>query len=220
VNLPSPEKIFFISDTHFGHAGIINLCGRPFRSVEEMDDQLIEMWNETIPEGALVFHLGDVSFRGKSATYGILGQLKGRIVLIRGNHDRQINSNTDSRFEEIHDYFELNLESRKIVLCHFPFESWNNMHHGSWHLHGHSHGNMRAFGKRLDVGVDSLRYYSPVSYYVIRDILDNRPVEARDHHYERAVHTVRPQEMDLPKGEEGSRPAGLLRLPAMQDTAD
>ncbi len=33
---------FFIADTHFGYSSIINLCNRPFESVEEMDKFMIE----------------------------------------------------------------------------------------------------------------------------------------------------------------------------------
>lgn len=40
-----PEHTFFTSDTHFGHANIINLCKRPFRDVNHMNDMLVENWN-------------------------------------------------------------------------------------------------------------------------------------------------------------------------------
>jgi calcineurin-like phosphoesterase family protein len=84
-------------------------------------------------------------------------------------------------FSEIHDYLELNIESRKIVLSHYPFASWNQMHYGSWMLHGHSHGNMPWFGKRVDVGVDCWMG-APVSYHMVKAHMDARGIQSQDHH--------------------------------------
>ena len=46
----SGENLFFTSDTHFFHEGIIKFCNRPFESVEEMNETLIRNWNETVPK--------------------------------------------------------------------------------------------------------------------------------------------------------------------------
>ena len=55
----NPNKVWFTSDTHFNHIGIIKFCDRPFSSVEEMNQALIDNWNSTIPSDGIVFHLGD-----------------------------------------------------------------------------------------------------------------------------------------------------------------
>lgn len=60
----SGENLFFTSDTHFFHEGIIKFCTRPFESVEEMNETLIRNWNETVPKDGTVFHLGDFAFGG------------------------------------------------------------------------------------------------------------------------------------------------------------
>lgn len=61
---------FFISDTHFSHARILEFesdDGRPvrsgFSSVEEMDEAMIERWNSVVGPKDKVYHLGDVAIR-------------------------------------------------------------------------------------------------------------------------------------------------------------
>ena len=51
--------IFFTSDTHFNHKAIISYCSRPFESVEEMNDRLIDNWNQVVKPSDTVYHLGD-----------------------------------------------------------------------------------------------------------------------------------------------------------------
>ena len=53
------SKTFFIADTHFNHEQIINICKRPFKSVEEMNNSLIERWNDTVRDCDRVWVLGD-----------------------------------------------------------------------------------------------------------------------------------------------------------------
>ena len=48
------RKVFFTSDTHFGHENVIRFDGRPFASVEEMDAELIRRWNAKVGKGDLV----------------------------------------------------------------------------------------------------------------------------------------------------------------------
>lgn len=79
-------KVLFTADQHFGHKNIIKYCDRPFKSVEEMDEELIRRWNEVVDEGDLVYVLGDLCFK-KSHWQKIEPRLNGQIVLIRGNHD-------------------------------------------------------------------------------------------------------------------------------------
>ena len=54
----------------------------------------------------------------------------------------------------MHHYVELELEGAQLVLCHYPFRSWNRMARGAINLHGHSHGRLNRIPRQLDVGVD------------------------------------------------------------------
>lgn len=188
----NPEKVFFsdntyfTSDTHFGHRGVIEYSKRPFADREEMDRVMIERWNDTVRSDSTIFHLGDVSLRKITATVGILQQLKGNINLIAGNHDSGLLKKQEFKdfFVETRELAEIQIGDDRIVLCHFPLESWHQMHRGAWHLHGHSHGSMKSFGRRLDVGVDT-HDFRPYSFQEVKSIMDARAIESRDHHHPR-----------------------------------
>lgn len=82
----SPDSTFFTSDTHFGHENIIKFCKRPYQSVEEMNEALIENWNKVIGKNDTVFHLGDFALGGSTVWNNTLDRLNGKIYLIFGNH--------------------------------------------------------------------------------------------------------------------------------------
>lgn len=172
--------MWFTSDTHFGHANVIKYSNRPFDDVEEMNESLIKTWNDRVSEKDIIYHLGDFSFLGEKETMNILRRLNGHKHLILGNHD-------DSRwdwkyFESVNYYKEVKHDKKKIILMHYPIESWNGAHRGSWHLHGHCHGNLdNGLNTRIDVGVDCFRY-APVSFEEISKLMEKRAFIAVDHH--------------------------------------
>lgn len=78
--------IYFISDTHFGHANIVKMCERPYPDVEAMNEALIAAWNERVHGDDTIYIIGDMFFRC-SDPESILKRLKGKKWLIVGNHD-------------------------------------------------------------------------------------------------------------------------------------
>lgn len=83
---------FLISDTHFGHAGILtfkdehhNRIRPQFSTVEEMDEHMVERWNSVVRVQDKVYHLGDVAMR--KAQLPIISRLNGHKSLVMGNHD-------------------------------------------------------------------------------------------------------------------------------------
>lgn len=80
------SNIFFTSDTHFGHTNILQFCNRPFHSVQEMNEALINNWNNVVRPEDTVYHLGDFAFGGSQLWNDVLSKLNGHIYLILGNH--------------------------------------------------------------------------------------------------------------------------------------
>jgi calcineurin-like phosphoesterase family protein len=172
------SKIWFTSDTHFGHKNILKYANRPFASIGEMNETFILRWNERVAPEDTVYHLGDVSFMTGAKTSDLLWRLNGNIRVLVGNHD------TDEvlklpRFEWVKDYYELIVKDpdaysgeRLIVLFHYTMRVWNASHHGSWHLYGHSHGNLPddPCALAFDAGVDS-HNYAPISYEEVKAIM-------------------------------------------------
>ena len=144
--------VYFTSDTHFGDHRTINIWKRPFASVVEMDAALLEGWNGAVGPEDEVWHLGDFARRARDVP-ALLERLNGHKRLVRGNNDPPETAAAQG-WASVHDYVELELEGAKLVLCHYPFRSWNGQHRGVRNLHGHSHGRLKPMARQHDVGVD------------------------------------------------------------------
>lgn len=159
-------KIWVTSDHHFGHKNIIKYCNRPFQTVEEMRDEMVERWNSVVSDGDVVFHLGDVSLGRIDYVSDTLKSLKGHKVLIYGNHDQK--SLRESNIWDIRmpDY-QLEYSGFTVNMRHHPWEQDRELDKNNIWLHGHSHGALGTFHDgQIDVGVDSWNY-TPVDMDVI-----------------------------------------------------
>ena len=152
--------IFFTSDTHFGDHRTLNIHRRPFASVAEMERAMIAGWNAAVGPEDEVWHLGDFA-RRLADVAPLLASLSGRKHLIRGNND-PVGIEAAAGWDSVRDYHELELEGRRLVLCHYPFRSWNHMGRGAINFHGHSHGRLKPMRRQFDVGVDA-RGFRPIT---------------------------------------------------------
>lgn len=149
---------FFTADTHFGHQ--LMLQWRPFVSTEEMDNFIIEAWNAAIRPHDIVWHLGDFSSHNEARTKQIFDRLHGRKRLILGNHDVHADGQPRKSIRGLAwdqpptHYAEVKIDGDRIALHHYAMRTWSASCHGSWHLYGHSHGRLAAFGRSRDCGVD------------------------------------------------------------------
>ena len=153
---------YYISDTHFGHKSVLRLAKRPFDSVEEMNERIIENWNRCVKDGDRVYFLGDVFFKAEGYE-DILGRLKGEKHLILGNHDtswleeyhdssrdkegcmnhvgyRIKGTKTDlgKYFKSVNEILQITDGERGCVLCHYPLLTWKHEKR-LYMIHGHLH---------------------------------------------------------------------------------
>jgi calcineurin-like phosphoesterase family protein len=153
---------WFTSDQHFNHENIIKYCSRPFESLGAMNAAIIERWNETVRDEDTVYVVGDVFLGDAGAGAGIVRKLRGKKVLIKGNHDRSHRTMLESGFDEVWQRKSIELlDGRKALLCHKPLPE-SVINHVDLQVHGHRHSGPIVSGKRVNVCVD-LWDYRPVS---------------------------------------------------------
>ena len=157
--------IFYTADLHFHYKPF--LPGRPFASVDEMDEAMIRRWNETVTDEDTVYVVGDVGYNGGYVPGDALGRLQGRKHLIRGNHDTGFENAPKlfDYFETVTDFNEIDDGETHILLCHYPilYRKRGYMIHG--HLHqarGPEYDILRQMPRMLNAGVD-VNFYRPVT---------------------------------------------------------
>jgi calcineurin-like phosphoesterase family protein len=143
------SNTFLVSDTHFGHKNICvfkNYDGSPLRpwdNVDEMDEEMVKRWNDTVKPNDKVYHCGDVVINRKSLE--IISRLNGDKVLIKGNHDIFKLSDYMKYFRDIRAYHVLN----GFILSHVPIER-NSVARFRKNIHGHTHGNQVMLPESVD----------------------------------------------------------------------
>lgn len=126
-----------------------------------MDAHILETINAHVDKHDRMYVVGDFSLCSLNAIEEYRAQIKcGYTVFLRGNHDHK---HADRVLGPMPDIKEISWEGQRIILCHYAMLVWYGHHHGSWHLFGHSHGN--------------LDHPSPVARDVGWDVF-GRPVEA------------------------------------------
>lgn len=141
---------YYISDLHFWHTAMNDRMDcRGFKSVEELNEYMINQWNSRVHRNDEVVILGDFCFANEEEAMKILKQLKGRKYLVIGNHDDRFLNKKDfdkSLFVKISNYLELNDDRRKVICSHYPIFCYNKQPHCfqdgtpiSYMLHGHIH---------------------------------------------------------------------------------
>lgn len=171
----SNMTIFFTADQHYNHKNIIRYCNRPFASVEEMNEILIENHNKVVKEKDTVYNLGDFIFTRKLDTFStVVDRLNGKQHFISGSHDYWAKQLLTS-VREIEVIYSQKYKV-SIVLCHYAMRVWPKSHYGSWQLYGHSHGRLPlpGIGKQMDVGVDCWNFF-PISIDFVVEYMKKQP---------------------------------------------
>lgn len=144
--------IFFTSDTHFSHANIIGYCNRPFSSVEEMDETIVDRWNAIVRPQDHIYHLGDVAM--KRQHLGIVKRLNGHKRLALGNHDIfAVEDYLAAGFEKVCAYRVLD----GMMFSHIPIHP-SSVGRFRANVHGHVHNNETIAKPYLNVCVEVTNY--------------------------------------------------------------
>lgn len=219
---------FFTSDLHFGHANVINFCQRPYSSVKEMNEAIINQWNSQITAKDDVYVLGDVGINKKTALdSNLISKLNGKKHLILGNHDYGFSRLHDGKqFDSICNkyinvgWFSVGIMSsvllkngKSCILTHLPPSNEYDSRYSQYkvtnlshftHLSGHLHCHYRKKGNLIDVGFDGdLKLLSEDDIIALiedeRDFIPTRLTEMYKIK-QKIEETLKPYERELKKG--------------------
>lgn len=187
---------WYTSDQHFGHANIIEYCGRPFSDVTEMNREMLSRWNSRVRTDDEVWILGDLALGSLDANLAAwVSSLAGRKILVPGNHDRCWHAHKKNPTGHRTRYYRYGgiasivdfpdphvIAGQTVTLGHFPYKDSGDhtrqeryREHrpdddGRWLLHGHIHHMWRQRGRQINVGVDAWDF-APVPESAIADII-------------------------------------------------
>lgn len=140
---------YYIADYHFyrttptsdGEKPMPLFKARGFNKVTDMNEYIITKWNEKVTDKDNIYILGDFSNGNEIETENILKKLKGKKILLLGNHDDVIikNKNLFKYFEKIENYLEIEDDGSKIVLSHYPILFYNKSKNDDYMFYGHIH---------------------------------------------------------------------------------
>ena len=155
------RNIWFVSDTHYGHANMLrfktadgNLL-REFDSVEHMNETMVENHNRVVKPDDIVYHCGDVFF-GEGWRY--LPRLQGRKRLILGNHDNAKGQYIQNNFQKI--LVWRMFPEFGIVVTHIPIHSGSFEMRDMVNIHGHTHRNWVQTTNDAGLSINDPKYFN------------------------------------------------------------
>ncbi len=173
--------MYVTSDTHFFDENLLGMdrfAPRPFESVTDMNTKIINDWNQRVTDSDIVYHLGDIAVNytkpprvGDEQVFKVLQQLHGRLVLIKGNHDRRdlfkylaqhnylVHGQPKFEFHDVGKLIKYN--HQQLYMTHYPMML--GIAPQILNLHGHIHHYMVPTAGNINVGVDApeLDYLTP-----------------------------------------------------------
>lgn len=164
-------SVWVVSDTHLNHTRIMEYCPdtRDFSCVEDMNEAIINRWNDRISPDDIVYHLGDVCMGQLDTIDKYLPRLNGHITLIKGNHDTK---GRIARIQEVVGWEVLNIEC-----IHYNGINFLMMHEKPEDMHGNSE-NVILYGHVHDAAPHGLQ--PDWTYHVGLDTNNLAPVNLHD----------------------------------------
>lgn len=162
----STRNIWLSSDHHFSHANILtfldkhgNLTRPGFANVEEMNELMIERWNECVKPGDKIYHLGDIVCTREremsKAIDSVLPRLNGVKRICLGNHDAEV----PTLVKHIKKVMLWRLFKDEGFICsHLPMRPEQFRHKVVLNVHGHLHQNIISDPRYFNVCVENHDY--------------------------------------------------------------
>ncbi|MCF0105459.1 MAG: metallophosphoesterase family protein [Holdemanella sp.] len=134
---------YYISDLHFYHSTMIDVDKRGFDMMEQLHAYMIKQWNSRVTDEDEVVVLGDFSMGNGIQTWNTLARLRGKIILVEGNHDTNYLDDSefvDNVLEEITNYAEYKDGKNLVIASHYPLMFYNKQFDpNTYMLYGHVH---------------------------------------------------------------------------------
>lgn len=165
--------IFFISDTHFGHKNILDFKRddgshqRHYKTVGEMNEDMIYKWNSVVGPKDKVYHLGDLALQVPNLDF--MYELKGTKVLYKGNHDKLDISQYAKHFKDIRGADHKG--EFKFMLSHIPIHP-ASIKLGFVNIHGHLHQRSLDNPSYFNVSVERIGY-QPIPLETLKEAIKN-----------------------------------------------
>lgn len=210
------SHIYFASDFHIDHMKDFVWRPRGFKDWKSHTDFILAAL-KNLQKDDLLIYLGDFALNTSDERIAkVLNEIPCDTYMCYGNHNSGIKAAYQKAKTELMessgfflscdfyplsisqnvimagDHFLVSIDGRKFYCNHFASKTWDGMHHGWSHLHGHSHGGLEGSqpdeyddGKILDVGVDNAIKYNKTPFFSFQEvceILDKKPVKIVDHH--------------------------------------
>ena len=153
---------YFSSDWHLSHQNVLSWSNRPFDTIEEMNETIIENMIKPLKRGDELYFLGDMSWKIEPIKEFFERFPRGtHIHMINGNHERWVGQ-FKHRYTSISNLKEIKIGGNHTTLCHYPMLAWNKSHYNAFSLFGHIHKASHRFdklenltkGKTLNVNVE------------------------------------------------------------------
>lgn len=195
------SKIYLISDQHFCHQNIINYTRNNFKSIDEMNEHIINSHNQTISNDDIVIFLGDFSFKNPYIKE-VLGRLNGHKYLLLGNHDPEslIKNYPSLGLEGVfkgpiklgdnylshQPLIEGEVDTTSFKLIVNEFKKCSN----SLNYHGHIHERAELDPKYKNVTCEVLDY-KPILVGVSSSITEDKPLFINSKYFSKALDELR-----------------------------
>lgn len=156
-------NLFFTSDWHFFHEGIIKICNRKFTTTSKMHTSIIKNINDNVKKKDTLIVAGDIMTKGSDYLLPLskkLDQIKCKnIILVVGNHDKlQVNQYLDAGFISVHTLLEI--PEYNLTVVHDPAVAIIDKNR--LFVCGHVHNLFVTCNNCVNVGVDA-HDFKPVS---------------------------------------------------------